>query len=144
MYHLAIVEFSKQQRHYLQNRKFIVRTDHAPLRSILKTKDPEGQLARWISFLSTLHFEIVYRKGIQHINADAMSRIPCNERCKWCRSFTEPSTVEVGTQTESENTNSTTADDKEQKQAMTTCSTIKIEPAWTHAYLRSNSYRTLP
>ena len=29
---LAIMEFAKQQKHYLQNRKFTIRTDHAPLR----------------------------------------------------------------------------------------------------------------
>lgn len=71
---LAIVEFSKQQRHYLQNRKFIIRTDHAPLRSVLKTKDPEGQLARWIAFLSTLDFEIVYRPG-----KNTLMQMPCLE-----------------------------------------------------------------
>ena len=46
---LAIVEFAKQQKHYLQNRKFTILTDHAPLRSILKTREPEGQLARWVA-----------------------------------------------------------------------------------------------
>jgi len=56
---LAIVEFGKQQKCYLQNRKFIIRTDHAPLRSILKTREPEGQLARWVAFLSSLDFDIV-------------------------------------------------------------------------------------
>ena len=34
---------------------------HAPLRSILKAKDPEGQLARWIEFLSNFDFEIQFR-----------------------------------------------------------------------------------
>jgi len=135
---LAIVEFAKQQRHYLQNHKFLIRTDHAPLRSILKTKDPEGQLARWIAFLSTLDFDIEYRQGNKHINADAMSRIPCNERCKWCRSYTEPSTVEIGTQTEQGNNpiSVAIADGKIEGETTTTCSAVKIEPAWTNEYLR--------
>ena len=71
---LAIVEFVKQHRHYLQGTRFCIQTDHAPLRSIIKAKDPEGQLARWIEFLSTFDFEIQYRPGQRHQNADALSR----------------------------------------------------------------------
>ena len=70
---LAIVEFVKQHRHYLQGTRFCIQTDHAPLRSIIKAKDPEGQLARWIEFLSTFDFEIQYRPGQRHQNADALS-----------------------------------------------------------------------
>ena len=100
---LAIVEFTKQHRHYLEGSKFLTRTDHAPLGSILSVKDPEGQLARWVSFPSTLNFEIDYREGKRHSNADALSRRPCEERCKWCQVWKakEPLTkCDVGTQTE--------------------------------------------
>ena len=45
---LAIVEFVKQHRHYLQGTRFCIRTDPAPLRFVVQAKDPEGQLARWI------------------------------------------------------------------------------------------------
>ena len=31
-----------------------------PLPSVINAKDPEGQLARWIDFLSTFDFEIQY------------------------------------------------------------------------------------
>ena len=41
---LAIVEFVKQHRHYLQGTRFCIRTDHAPLRFVVQAKDPEGQL----------------------------------------------------------------------------------------------------
>ena len=71
---LAVVEFVKQHRHYLQGARFCTRTDHAPLRSIIKAKDPEGQLARWIEFLSTFDFEIQYRPEQRHHNADSLSR----------------------------------------------------------------------
>ena len=37
---LAIVEFVKQHRHYLQGARFCIGTDHAPLRSVFKEKDP--------------------------------------------------------------------------------------------------------
>ena len=84
---LAIVEFVKQHRHYLQGARFSIRTDHAPLRSVINAKDPEGQLAPWIEFLSAFHFEIQYRAGQRHQNADALSRRPCDDRCKWCRGW---------------------------------------------------------
>ena len=51
---LAIVEFVKQHWHYLEGTRFCIRTDHAPLHSVIKAKDLEGQLARWIEFLRTL------------------------------------------------------------------------------------------
>ena len=40
------VEFVKHFRHYPQSSNFRIRTDHAPLRSVLKAKEPERQLAR--------------------------------------------------------------------------------------------------
>ena len=53
---LAIVEFVKQHRHYLQIHACIHGTNSCPLRSVIKAKDPGGQLARWIEFLSTFDF----------------------------------------------------------------------------------------
>ena len=38
-------------------------------------KEPHGRLARWAIYLQSYNFNIVDRPGIQHINADAMSRI---------------------------------------------------------------------
>ena len=49
--------------HYLQGAKFYIQTDHAPLHSVLKAKDPERQLARWAESLSTFEYEIQYRPG---------------------------------------------------------------------------------
>ena len=84
---LAIDEFVKQHQHYLQGARFCIRTDHAPLRSVMNAKDPEGQLARWIEFLSTFDFEIQYRAGERHQNADALSRRPYNDDCRWCKKW---------------------------------------------------------
>ena len=67
------MEFVKHFRHYLHGQKFHIRTDHAPLRSVLKVKEPEAQLARWTEFLSPFEYEIEYREGQRHSNADAMS-----------------------------------------------------------------------
>ena len=41
---LAIVEVVKQHRHYLQIHACIHGTNSCPLRSVIKAKDPEGQL----------------------------------------------------------------------------------------------------
>ena len=42
----------------------------------MKTKDPEGQTARWLETLASFNFEIQHRPGKRHTNADALSRIP--------------------------------------------------------------------
>ena len=73
---LAVVYFVKHDRHYLLGRKFVIRTDHSALRSLMKTKEPEGQTARWIEHLSSCDFEIRHRPGKKHTNADTLSRIP--------------------------------------------------------------------
>ena len=71
---LAVVHFVKIYRHYLVGRKFVLRTDHASLRSF---KHPEGQGARWLEILDTYDFDLVHRPGKKHQNADALSRGPC-------------------------------------------------------------------
>lgn len=75
---LAVVIFVKKFRHYLYGKRFTIRTDHSCLQWLMNFKEPEGQLARWIEYLSTFDFEIVHRKGQHHGNADALSRRPCN------------------------------------------------------------------
>ena len=77
---LAIITFVKQFHHYLYGAKFLVRTDHAALYWLLRKKDPEGQMARWITFLQDYHMEIQHRPGVRHGNADALSR--CMEGCR--------------------------------------------------------------
>lgn len=55
---LTVVEFVRQFRHYLLGPKFRIRAEHVPLRSVLKTKEPEVQLARRIEFLTPFEYEI--------------------------------------------------------------------------------------
>ena len=76
---LAIVQFVKQFKHYLYGRKFLIRTDHGSLRWLMNFKTPEGQLARWLEVLNSFTFDIQHRPGKQHLNADALSRIPCKQ-----------------------------------------------------------------
>ena len=67
-------------RQYLLGRKFVLRTDHGSLVWLHNFKEPEGQLARWLERLEEFQFEIVHRKGKVHSNADALSRIPSDQR----------------------------------------------------------------
>ena len=50
---LALVHFVKYFRHYLYGRSFTVRIDHGSLKWLMRFKNPEGQLARWLE--SYLH-----------------------------------------------------------------------------------------
>ena len=73
---LAVVRFTRQFRHYLLGGPFIVRTDHNSLTWLMRFKAPQGQLARWIEELSQYDMLIQHRKGKEHVNADALSRMP--------------------------------------------------------------------
>ncbi|XP_018378045.1 PREDICTED: uncharacterized protein LOC108770817 [Trachymyrmex cornetzi] len=45
----------------------------------------EGQLARWLERLQAYDFEVLYRKGLAHGNADGLSRRPCEDfGCQYC------------------------------------------------------------
>lgn len=81
---LAVVECVKHFHKYLYGQRFQLRTDHAALRWLLQFKNPEGQIARWIERLQNYDLEIEYRKGVQHGNADALSRRPCALECRHC------------------------------------------------------------
>ena len=76
---LAVVVFIKHFRHFLYGRKFLIRTDHSSLRWLMRFKDPEGQLARWLEVISAYELEIQHRAGKQHGNADSLSRLPCSQ-----------------------------------------------------------------
>ena len=76
---LAVVVFTQQYRPYLMGRKFLLRTDHGSLMWLRNFKEPEGQLARWMERLQELEFDVVHRRGKVHSNADALSRLPCQQ-----------------------------------------------------------------
>ena len=65
---LAIVVFTKHFRHYLLGNKFKVRTDHNSLIWLMRFKNTEGQLARWIEELQNYDMELLYRAGRDHGN----------------------------------------------------------------------------
>ena len=75
----ALVHFVKYFRHFLYGKAFTVRTDHSSLRWLMRFKNPEGQIARWLETLSSYDFKIEHRSGRLHSNADGLSRIPCRQ-----------------------------------------------------------------
>ncbi|GFU21649.1 hypothetical protein TNCV_2423371 [Trichonephila clavipes] len=81
---LAIVKVVEHFYPYLYGRRFLLRTDHASLTWLLNFKNPEGQIARWIQRPQEYDAKIHHRKGSAHGNADALSRIPYPESCKYC------------------------------------------------------------
>jgi hypothetical protein len=54
---------------------FYVHTDHKSLATILKWKNPNRRISRWISTMSEYSFETRYRSGPSNANADALSRL---------------------------------------------------------------------
>ena len=98
---LAIVRAVKQFHCYLYGRHFTIRTDHAALTWLLKFRNPEGQIARWIQRLQEYDFEVVHRAGLKHNNADALSRRPClTNNCRHCdrlETRDNPANTSVGT-----------------------------------------------
>ena len=79
---LAIVNFVKHFRPYLWGRKVLIRTDHASLKYVKTMKEPSDQFHRWLERLEELEYTIEVRKGVNHGNADGLSRLGCEgKRC---------------------------------------------------------------
>ena len=78
---LAVRYFVEYFHHYLLGRKFIIRSDHQALKWLMNFREPKGRIARWIEVLSAYDYEIQFRSGACHGNADSMSRYPNNDDC---------------------------------------------------------------
>ena len=76
---LAILNFTRQFKHYLLGRKFQIVTDHRALQWLHNFKNPDGLTARWLEKLSAFEKEIVHRSGKTIGHADSMSRIPSQD-----------------------------------------------------------------
>ena len=72
---LAIVWGVRYFQPYLYGTKFTVVTDHKPLTWIMSVKHPGSRLLRWRIKLKEYDYEIVFKKGVFNMNADALSRI---------------------------------------------------------------------
>ena len=73
---LAIIWAIEKFHHYIWRSKFTITivTDHRPLQW-LKKQEMKGRIARWIDKLQPYNYEIIYKEGKKHQNADFLSRI---------------------------------------------------------------------
>jgi transposase InsO family protein len=71
---LAVIWAVEKLRHYLEGFHFKVITDHHSLLWLHRLKDPQGRLARWALRLQPYDYEILHRKGKEHIVPDFLSR----------------------------------------------------------------------
>lgn len=72
---LALVWAVSKLKYYLFARKFTVQVDHNPLVWLNRVKDKSQKLLRWSLTLQEYDFEVQYKPGKLHTNADALSRI---------------------------------------------------------------------
>ena len=75
----AVVFAVKHFAHYLRFKPFTIITDHKPLlawRDVATQQDGHNKRTRWAMMLSTFDFEMIYRQGKRHSDADALSRHP--------------------------------------------------------------------
>ena len=64
---------------YLIGSKVTVRTDNNPLCYVLKNAKLDAVSHRWLASLSLYDIEIFYKRGIDNVDADVLSRIPAKE-----------------------------------------------------------------
>lgn len=71
---LAVLWSIERLRPYVEGTHFTVVTDHWSLCWLNNLKDPTGRLARWAIRLQQYSFDLVHRKGKEHVVPDMLSR----------------------------------------------------------------------
>lgn len=72
---LAVLDSVTHFRPYIEGAHFSVITDHSSLKWLGSLSNPSGRLARWSSRLSQFSFDVIHRKGTQHVVPDVLSRM---------------------------------------------------------------------
>lgn len=71
---MALLTGISRWRHYLEGNHFIIKTDHQSLKYLLEQRIVTPLQQRLLTKLLGLSYEIVYKKGVDNIVADALSR----------------------------------------------------------------------
>lgn len=71
---LAVVWAVQQFRPYIYGKHFKIKTDHRPLTWLFSVKNPGSRLIRWRLRLEEYQYEIIYKKGVDNVVADELSR----------------------------------------------------------------------
>lgn len=82
---LGMIYGVREFRAYLAGTRFTIWMDHSALRWLLEAKEHKGQMARQIQELGMYEFQVEYRPGKKHRNADGLLRLPCKQcyRNEW-------------------------------------------------------------
>lgn len=76
---LGVVQSVEHFKPYLYGQQFLLRTDNSAVSHMLTLSDANEQIQRWQLFLSQFKFSTIHRPGRQHVNADFMSRLQCDQ-----------------------------------------------------------------
>ena len=66
--------------YYLHNSKFVVKTDHLPLKFLLNSEQKNRRLQAWSLTIGSYNCEIQYLKGDENVCADLLSRRPNDDK----------------------------------------------------------------
>lgn len=73
---LALVMACQKWHTYLQGHHFVIKTDHQSLKFLLEQRLSTLLQQKWLAKLMGLDYEIVYKQGKENVVADALSRLP--------------------------------------------------------------------
>lgn len=71
---MALVTAVGKWRHYLEGNHFIIKTDHKSFKFLLEQRITTPPQQKWLSKWLGLDYEICYKKGVENVVADALSR----------------------------------------------------------------------